>query len=249
MLGRALTVMLGLVLAAAGCGDGEGKSTGAVTVLAAASLTEAFGELSRAFEADHPGSKVTSSFGASSTLAQQVIQGAPADVLATADEASLQRVIDSGAATRPRVFARNRLELAVGKGNPKGLTKLENLGGPGIVFVLCAPEVPCGRFGARALARAGVTAQPKSFEENVKAVLTKVSLGEADAGIVYVTDVRSASGRVEGVAIPQHQNVLAAYPVAVLKEAKNPGGARAFVDFVLSDRGRRALAGYGFLSP
>lgn len=241
--------MLGLVLAGGACGDGDEKSTGEVTVFAAASLTEAFGDLGRAFEAAYAGSKITFSFGASSTLSQQVIQDAPADVLATADEASLQRVVDAGAATGPTVFARNRLELAVGKGNPKGLARLEDLARPGIVFVLCAPEVPCGRFGAKALAGAGVTAKPRSFEENVKAVLTKVSLGEADAGIVYVTDVRSAGGRVEGVAIPEHQNVLASYPIAVLKDSKNPDGARAFVDFVLSDAGRRVLAGYGFLSP
>jgi molybdate transport system substrate-binding protein len=249
VFGRALAAILGLVLFGGACGDSDEKITGEITVLAAASLTEAFGDLGKTFESSHAGSRVTFSFGASSTLSQQVTQGAPADVLATADEASLQRVVDAGAADGPRVFARNRLELAVGKGNPKRLARLEDLTRPGIVFVLCAPEVPCGKFAAQALAKAGVTAKPKSFEENVKAVLTKVSLGEADAGVVYVTDVRSAGGRVEGVAIPEHQNVLATYPIAALKASKNPEGARTFVDFVLSDIGRRVLAGYGFLSP
>jgi molybdate transport system substrate-binding protein len=249
VFGRALAAILGLVLAGGACGDGDDKSTAEITVFAAASLTEAFGELGKAFEADNPGSKVTFSFGASSTLSQQIAQDAPADVLATADEASLERVVDAGAANAPRVFARNRLELAVGKGNPKALARLEDLTRPGIVFVLCAPEVPCGKFAAQALAKAGATAKPKSFEENVKAVLTKVSLGEADAGIVYVTDVRSAGARVEGVAIPDDQNVLATYPIAVLEKSKNPEGARTFVDFVLSAAGRRVLAGYGFLSP
>jgi molybdate transport system substrate-binding protein len=245
---RSLVVALALALAASGCAGDRPEAT-SLTVFAAASLTDAYGELGRAFEAAHPGSKVTFSFSASSTLARQINEGAPADVLATADEANLRKVIDAGGASDPKVFARNRLELVVGPGNPKKLTGLKDLARGGMLFVLCAPEVPCGKFGAQALAKARVTARPKSFEDNVKAVLTKVSLGEADAGIVYVTDVRSAGGKVEGVAIPDGENVLASYPVAVLTGARNPEGARAFVDLVLSDAGRRVLARYGFLSP
>jgi molybdate transport system substrate-binding protein len=241
-----LAVVLALAVAAA-CGNGD-AGTGEVTVFAAASLTDAFTELGRAFEAEHGVTKVTFSFAASSTLAQQVIQGAPADVMASADGASLQKVVDAGKASDPDVFARNRLELAVGRGNPEKLTGLRDLARAGVVFVMCAPEVPCGRFAAQALAKVGVTAEPKSFEENVKAVLTKVALGEADAGIVYVTDVEASEGRVEGVAIPDAENVIASYPIAVTTGAKNPEGARAFVDFVLSGAGRQVLARYGFLS-
>jgi molybdate transport system substrate-binding protein len=254
-----VTAALVLVMAGGGCGNDRPKADtrttraggdlGEITVFAAASLTAAYTELGKAFETTHPGSKVTFSFAASSTLTQQITQGAPADVLATADEANLQKVIDAGGASDPKVFARNRLELAVGQGNPKKLTGLADLAKGGVLFVLCAPEVPCGRFGVQALAKAGVTAKPKSFEDNVKAVLTKVSLGEADAGIVYVTDVRSSGGKVEGVTIPDAENVLATYPVAVLTGARNPEGARAFVELVLSHAGRQVLAGYGFLSP
>jgi molybdate transport system substrate-binding protein len=248
VFGRVVAAALGaMAFAVTACGGADEKATRQITVFAAASLTEAFVELGRAFEASHGGARVRFSFGASSTLAQQAIHGAPADVLATADEASLQRVLGAGAV--PAIFARNRLEIAVGKGNPKKLTALADLAWPGVVLVSCAPEVPCGRFASQALAKAAVRAAPKSLEENVKAVLTKVSLGEADAGIVYVTDVRSASGRVEGVAIPDEHNVLASYPIAALKTGGNVEGGRAFVDFVLSDAGRRVLDRYGFLSP
>jgi molybdate transport system substrate-binding protein len=239
-------------VAAAGCGDDApasegGELTGSLTVLAAASLTEIFTELGRRFEADHPGVKVTFSFGASSTLAQQALDGAPADLLATADEANVQKVVDGGIASDPRVFARNRLAILVAKGNPRGISALADLAAPGLAVVLCAPEVPCGRFGAQALHKAGVTVTPKSLEENVKGVVSKVTLGEADGGLVFVTDARAAGDKAEGITIPDEQNVIATYPVAVLEQAGNPENARAFRNFLLSPAGQQALVAHGFL--
>jgi molybdate transport system substrate-binding protein len=246
------------MLLAAGCGDDAPKPraadaaktpelAGPVTVLAAASLTEAFTELGRTFEADHPGVKITTSFGASSALAQQALDGAPADLLATADEANMQKVVDGAAVGDPRVFARNRLSILVAKGNPKGIATLADLARPGLLLVLCAPEVPCGKFGAQVLQKAGVTATPKSLEENVKGVVSKVTLGEADAGLVYVTDAKAAGERAEGVSIPDEQNVIAVYPMGLLKQAGNAEAARAFRNFVLSPTGQAILVRYGFL--
>lgn len=253
------TLWLLVLVLIAGCGDDASPSradavtstapdlAGTVAVLAAASLTEAFTELGKTFESDHPGVKVTFSFGASSTLAQQALDGAPADLLATADEANLQKVVDGAAASDPRVFARNRMSILVGKGNPKGITTLADLAKPGVLLVLCAPEVPCGKFGAQVLQKAGVTATPKSLEENVKGVVSKVTLGEADAGLVYVTDVEAAGDKADGVGIPDQQNVIAVYPMGLLKQAANAEAARPFRNFVLSPAGQATLTGYGFL--
>jgi molybdate transport system substrate-binding protein len=253
-------VLVTLLLAGAGCG-GTGGPSGAkprtassttvpratLTVLAAASLTDAFTQLGRAFEAARPGTKVAFSFGASSALATQANEGAPADLMASADETNVQKVVDAGNASDPKVFARNRLAILVAKGNPKGIRALPDLARPGVDFVLCAPEVPCGKFGAQALGKARVTAKPRSYEENVKAVVTKVTLGEADAGIVYVTDVKAAGPRAEGVDIPDAHNVVAVYPMAVLRQSGRPELARAFLDYVLSPAGQQVLARYGFL--
>jgi molybdate transport system substrate-binding protein len=242
--------ILGLVaLAGAACSGGQSGASGAserMTVLAAASLTEAFTELGQTFEAGHPGLEVAFSFGASSTLAQQAVEGAPADVLATADEASMQKAVDDGAASGPRVFARNRLAILVGQGNPKAIAGLADLAQPGVVLVMCAPQVPCGRFGAQALVKAGVRAEPKSLEENVKGVVAKVTLGEADAGIVYASDARSAAARSDAVDIPDDHNVVASYPIARLQQATNTDAARAFVELVVSREGQATLARYGF---
>ena len=223
------------------------KAAGNITVLAAASLTEAFTEMGKAFETANPGSKVTFSFGASSTLATQANQGAPADLFASADQANMQKVTDTGNATQVSTFARNRLAILVGKGNPKGIRTLADLGRPAVTFVLCAQEVPCGKFGQQALDKAGVTAKPKSYEENVKAVVTKVSLGEADAGIVYVTDVKAAGPSTQGIDIPDEQNVIAVYPIGILKQTAKPDVAAAFKAFVTSAAGQQILSRYGFL--
>jgi len=224
-------------------------STGTTTVFAAASLTQAFQAIASAFEHGHPNVKVQLNFAGSSTLVQQIQQGAPADVFASADEANMQKLVDGGAiAGAPQLFARNTLQIVVPAGNPKHIAALADLAKPGLTIALCGPSVPCGRYAAEAFTKAGVTAPAASQELDVKAVLTKVSMGEADAGIVYVTDVRAAApGKVVGVDIPASSNVMARYPLAVVKHAPNAAAAAAFVEFVLSPEGQRLLAGFGFL--
>lgn len=239
------------LLAIAGCdsdndGGGRGRS-GTVTVLAAASLTESFERIGDDFEAERPDIDVEFSFAASSELAVQIQQGAPADVFASADESTMQEVVDSDDVTvKPKIFTRNRLAIAVERGNPRSIRGLDDLDEPGLVVVLCAQQVPCGKLADRVLADAGVSFVPASRAKSVKATLTLVELGEADAAIVYVTDVES-SGEVDGVEIPDDQNVVASYPIALLAEAPNPGAAREFVQFVGSPQGRRALRRFGFL--
>ncbi|HEX7277075.1 MAG TPA: molybdate ABC transporter substrate-binding protein [Acidimicrobiales bacterium] len=250
---RALgTAALAVGLLVAGCGGSEKAPatapplSGTVTVLAASSLSESFTALGHRFEADHPGLTVTFNFGASSSLARQLIDGAPGDVLATADEITLGQALSADAVGAPAVFARNRLAIVTRPGNPEAIRGLADLARPGLVVVLCAREVPCGRFAVEALAKAGVTVEAASLEENVKAVLAKVTLGEADAGIVYVTDVAAARDEIAGVTIADGQNVVAAYPVAVATDAANPAGARAWVDFVLGPTGQAILSSFGF---
>jgi molybdate transport system substrate-binding protein len=249
----ALTVVLGL---GARCGEDEPKQsagttptsksaeTGNLTVLAAASLSESFKELGTAFEVKHPGSKVTFSFDSSSALAAQANNAVPADLFASADQANMKKVTDAGNATGPKVFAHNKLAIIVAKGNPKKVKSLADFSK--VSFVLCAPEVPCGKYGVEALSKAGVTTQPKSLETNVKGVVTKVTSGEADAGIGYVTDAKAAAASAEGVDIPDAQNVIAEYPMAVLKQAPNANLANAFLDFILSPEAQAVLAKYGF---
>lgn len=250
---RLSAAALAVSLASAGCGGGEDDRTAAdapratITVFAAASLTESFTEIGRQFESSHR-ADVAFSFGASSSLAQQIANGAPADVLATADEQTMQRADDRVA--RPvTLFAHNHLAIAVRRGNPKSIGSLADLARPGVILVLCAPEVPCGRFGAQALSRAGVDVRPRSLEPDVKGVVSKLSLGEADAGIVYVTDVRAAAGQVEEVAIPPAHNVVARYAIAPLRDSGRSESAKAFVQSVLSPSGRAVLDRAGFQAP
>ena len=251
----ALVSVLGLGVA---CGDDEKPKeaassssttaglTGNLTVLAAASLSESFRELGRAFEAKHPGSKVTFSFDASSALATQADNGAPADLFASADQNNMKKVTDAGNATDPKVFAHNKLAIVVGKGNPKKITGLKDFGKSTVSFVVCAAEVPCGKYGAEALKKAGVTAKPKSYETNVKAVVTKVAGGEVDAGIGYATDAKAAAASAEGIEIADQYNVVAEYPMAVLKQSANPNLAYAFLDYILGPEAQAVLAKYGF---
>ncbi|HEU4676920.1 MAG TPA: molybdate ABC transporter substrate-binding protein [Motilibacteraceae bacterium] len=222
---------------------------GSITVLAAASLTGSFTELAHRFEAAHPGSKVVLSFGASSTLAQQALAGAPADVFASASQKNMDQVVQGGAAGAPRVFARNVMELAVPPADPAGISGLADLARPGVKLVLCQPQVPCGALAATVLQKAGVTAHPVSLETDVKATLTKVELGEADAGIVYVTDVKAAGSKVKGISIPAAVNASTDYPVAVLKDAPNSALAEQFVSYLLSEEGSSVLAQAGFEKP
>ncbi len=238
-----------LLLSVAACGEDAGTApeTGkAVTVLAAASLTESFTRIGKDFETANPGTKVAFSFGGSSSLATQITSGAPVDVFAAASPATMKTVTDSGDATgTPAVFARNQLVIAVPKGNPKGLTGLDALSGPGIKVALCAEQVPCGA----AARKAGVKVTPVTLEQDVKAALAKVKLGEVDAALVYRTDAGAASADVDGVEFPESAGAINDYPIVALKDAPNPAGAAAFVAFVQSAPAQQVLADTGFQKP
>ncbi|MGH3763442.1 molybdate ABC transporter substrate-binding protein [Actinophytocola sp.] len=250
-------VVLAVLTALAACGtadppagSAEGGVSGEVTVFAAASLTETFTELGKRFEKAHPGTTVTVNFGASSALAKQITEGAPADVFASASPANMAQVTDAGAAAGdPTTFARNRLVIAVPAGNPGGVTGLDDFADPGRKIALCAEQVPCGAAARKALDAAGVSAEPDTFEQDVKAALTKVSLGEVDAALVYTTDVRAAGDDVEGIEFPEAGQAINDYPIVVCKDAPNAGAATAFVDLVRSARGRAVLSAAGFEEP
>ena len=245
-----LTALAVLLFAAAQpAAAGGQKPSGEITVFAAASLTESFDAIGKQFEKKYPDVDVKFSYDASSSLATQINQGAPADVFASADQDNLQKAIDAGTATPPPVvFAKNRLEIAVEKGNPKKFKSLADLEKSGTVVVLCADQVPCGKYAAESLSKAGVTITPASKEENAKATVSKVSIGEADASIVYVTDVKAAKG-TSGVKIPDNVNVIATYPMAVVKQSQNQTAANAWVRFVTSKDGEKTLKKFGFLPP
>ena len=223
--------------------------TGTVTVLAAASLTDVFDDLAGRFEAEHPGVDVVLSYGGSSALAEQVLEGAPADVFASANESTMGSVEAAGLADDAVVFATNALALAVPAGNPGGVTGLADLADPDLTVALCDPAVPCGSAAVELLARAGVRASADTLEEDVRAVLTKVALGEVDAALVYRTDVNAAGDEVEGIELPEAASILNRYPIALLADAPNAVAARAFVDVVLGPVGRKALADAGFGIP
>ncbi len=250
---RLLSAVALLVVLGASCGSDDSDSaavSGDVTVFAAASLTAAFTEIGDAFKVEYPDANVTFNFAASSELVTQIGEGAPADVFASADQSNMTKLTDAGNnASEPVVFATNLAEIIVGPGNPKGITGVADLANEDLIVVVCAPEVPCGKYAAQIFDNAGVAVTPKSFDENVKAVVTKVTLGEADAGIAYTTDVTAAGDDAEGVEIPAGINVVAEYPIALTKEAPNAEGAQAFVDFVNSEQGQTILSSYGFLAP
>ncbi|MBP2185812.1 molybdate ABC transporter substrate-binding protein [Amycolatopsis magusensis] len=242
-------------LALAGCGSeapsGDGGNTGgAVTVFAAASLTESFTKLGSEFEAAKPGTKVTFNFAGSSALAQQIDQGAPADVFASAAPANMKQVSDAGGVSGdPVTFVRNRLEIAVPKGNPAGITGLVDFANAGRKIALCDEKVPCGAAAKKVFEAAGLTAAPDTLEQDVKAALTKVRLGEVDAALVYRTDVKAAGSDVDGIAFPEADKAVNDYPIATLAKAPNATTAGAFVQFVLSERGRAVLGEAGFDTP
>lgn len=246
----AALVLIGLVAGSARAPAGDPPSQSTLTVSAAASLTAAFQALAADYERAHPTVHVQLDFGASSTLVQRILAGAPADVFASADETTMATLVGNGAAAEtPRVFARNRLQIVVAAGNPKHIAALADLTRPDLVIALCGASVPCGRYAAEAFQRAGIVPPVASREIDVKGVVTKVALGEADAGLVYVTDVRAAAPKVEGVDVPDSSNVAARYPIAVLKDAANATAAASFVELVCSPDGRRVLAQFGFLTP
>jgi molybdate transport system substrate-binding protein len=222
---------------------------GSITVLAAASLKGSFKAIGAGFEAANPGTTVTFSFGASSTLAQQITQGAPADVFASASQKNMQQVVDAKAAGESAAFARNMLEIAVPTDNPAKIANLQDLARPGVKVALCQPQVPCGDLAQQVLAKAQVAVTPATLEADVKATLTKVQLGEVDAGLVYVTDVKAAGDKVTGIPIPADVNLATTYPIAVLSGSRNPALAKAFVQYVLSGAGKAELTRAGFEAP
>ncbi|NED99823.1 molybdate ABC transporter substrate-binding protein [Phytoactinopolyspora halotolerans] len=223
---------------------------GTVTVLAAASLTEAFEEVGDRLADEYPDLEVTFSFGPSSGLAEQVIAGAPADVLATADVATMQKVVDSGEATgEPAVFATNTLTLVVPPGNPGEVTELRDLGRDDLRVAICEPRVPCGAAAEKLLSAAGVHAAPDTLTTDVKEALALVTLGEADAALVYGSDVTAAGNQVEPVPFENVDPVVNEYPIALLRGAPNPDGARIVMDAITGEIGRSALAAAGFAAP
>lgn len=230
-------------------GSPDGDVGGEIVVLAAASLREAFGALAEDFEAAHPGADVTLVLGASSDLAAQVVQGAPADVLATASEQHMRQVVDAGEAQEPSAFARNAMQVVVPADNPAGVGRLEDLARDDVSVALCQEQVPCGTTGARVLDRAGLSVTPVTLEADARATLTKVVLGEVDAALVYVTDVRAAGADVHGIAVSDDVNAATTYPIATLRGSGNRATAEAFVGHVLSPEGRQVLAEVGFERP
>jgi molybdate transport system substrate-binding protein len=254
-----------LALVAGGCSDdgsGSGAPTtttpaptstlaGSITVSDAASLTEAFDRIGAEFMAENPGVDVTFNPGSSATLATQIEGGAPADVFASADEATMDRLVTGDLVDgEPLVFARNRLVIVTEPGNPEDIETLADLPGAGVV-ALCGETVPCGRYAAELLQRANVTLPETSVTrgQDAKATLAAVTNGDAVAAVVYVTDARTTGERVEAVTIPNAVNVLANYPIAVLRQTGASEAAQAFVDFVLSDTGQTTLRQFGFLPP
>lgn len=249
-------VVASFALVAAACGSDKKATTattptrpaleGTITVLAASSLTNGFTALGGEFEAAHPGTKITFSFGSSSDLETQIEQGAPADVFASADQKNMDKLVSAhDNAGAPVDFAKNKLAIAVEKGNPKHIASLADLIKSGLVVVLCDPSVPCGKFADEVLANAKVSVTPKSREASVKATLSKVELGEADAAIVYVSDVAS-SGKVVGVSIPDDVNVVTTLPITMVKGSKHAALDHAWVDFVVAHKSE-LVATYGFL--
>ncbi|MFJ6433889.1 molybdate ABC transporter substrate-binding protein [Streptomyces sp. NPDC091416] len=226
------------------------KLSGTVTVFAAASLKESFTALGKEFEEAHPGTKVTFSFGGSDSLAASITGGAPADVFASASPKTMKIVTDAGDASgAPATFVRNQLEIATLPGNPDKISSLKDLTGPDLKVVLCDKEVPCGAAAQKALDAAGLKLTPVSYEQDVKSALTKVELKEADAAVVYRTDVHAAGDKVEGVDFPESADAVNDYPIVQLKDAQNSEAAKAFIALVRSSAGQRVLTGAGFLKP
>lgn len=255
-LGVVLVVTTAVGLAA--CGSGSADTTaastsgvgGPITVFAAASLTESFTQIGKDFEAANPGTTVTFSFAGSSALANQVNQGAPADVFASAAPANMTAVTDAGSADgTPRTFAKNQLVIAVPKGDPKNITTLAGLADPGVKVALCAPQVPCGAAAQQALQAGNVDVTPVTQEQDVKAALSKVTLGEVDAALVYRTDAKAAAGDVDAVEFPESAGAVNEYPIVVLENGPNKAGGRAFVTYVLSEPAGKVLSAAGFQAP
>lgn len=254
---RRIVLLFGAVLIAA-CGGTGGTASnspsstsliGNINVFAAASLTASFNALGISFHRANPGVGVNFNFAGTPTLVTQIEQGAPADVFASADTTNMDRLTADGLTSgSSQVFARNQLEIVVAPGNPRGISSLADLAKPGVIYITEGPTVPAGKYSLQALAAAGVKVTPKSLETSVTAVISKIELGEADAGLVYTTDVTAAGSKVQGVAIPAADNVIATYPIVAVKGTKYMDVANAFIDYVVSATGQSTLATFGFLS-
>jgi len=223
--------------------------TGTIQVFAAASLTEVFTDLGTQFEKDHPGTKVVFQFAASSALATNINQGDKADVFASASPSNMQGVVDAGNASNPQTFAKNEMEIAVPPDNPRHVGSLDDLAKSDVKVAVCQPQVPCGKTAHQVFDNAKITVKPTTEQPDVKSTLLQVENGAVDAGVVYVTDVKSAGDKVKPVEIPADVNANTAYPMAVIKSSGNKPTAQAWVDFVLSGTGESALSAAGFLSP
>ena len=254
---RSLTVAAALAVAAlvlAGCASHPASKptattdtlSGQVTVSAAASLTDVFNQIAKDFVTAHPDVHVVLNYGGSSALAQQIVQGAQVDVFAAANQSTMKTVTDASLASNPTLFATNTLQIAVPPDNPGKVTGLADFANPKLAIVLCAVAVPCGSAAAAVFADAGVTPSVDSYEQDVKSVLTKVELGEADAGMVYRTDVLAAGDKVTGIDFPEAASETNQYPIAVLANPVSPDAAKAFVAWVLSPKGQKVLSDAGF---
>lgn len=222
---------------------------GSITVFAAASLTGSFTQLGRQFEATHPGTTVTFSFAASSTLAQQINQGAPADLFASAASTNMQQVVAAGGIASSSNFVSNTAELAVAPDRASTITSLSDLATSGVTFALCQVQVPCGALAQKVLDNAHVTAKPITQGLNVKTTLAYVTNGQVDAAIVYVTDVKAAGSAVVGVQIPAADNAKTEYPIGVVTASKHTALATAFERYVESSAGQSVLTAAGFSAP
>lgn len=253
------SVLAATAAVVSGCGGSEDAAprpgsesasvTGTITVFAAASLQDAFTDVAQTFERKNPGSKVVFNFGPSSGLAQQIGQGAPADVFASASTTVMDQVVSRGDSTSPKDFATNTMEIAVPPDNPAGVASVADLARKGVKVALCQADVPCGATALKVFENAQITVTPVTEELDVKAALSKVSLGEVDAGVVYVTDVRAAGDLVKGIEIPDDVNASTTYPIVALTGSENQVTAAAFVEYVLSSDGIGALAAAGFGRP
>ena len=246
-----LATSLLLATALAGCGSGSDAGGGdggtTLTVYAAASLTSTFEDIAEEFESTHDGVQVEFNFAGSSDLVAQIQEGAPADVFASADEANMAKLTGADLqGAEPMAFASNTLQIAVPPGNPAGVETFQDLAGAGLNLVVCAPEVPCGAAAQSVAASAGVELSPVSEEQSVTDVLAKVTSGEADAGLVYVTDVIIAGDGVEGVEFPEASAAVNVYPIAPVADSANADLAREFVDLVLAQVGQTILQDAGF---
>ena len=264
----AVTMAALAAIAVAGCSSSSSSSTsapaasssapaaassalpaGTITVLAASSLLGTFTQIGKQFEAAHPGVTVKFSFGASSTLATQITDGAPADVFASAAPKNMDTVVTANDASNPQDFAKNTAEVAVPPSNPASVTSVNDLAKSSVKVALCQPQVPCGVVAAGVFKNAGITVKPVTLQPDVKSVLTQVETGNVDAGVVYVTDVKAAGTKVKGVTIPASENASTLYPIATVSSSKEMAIAQAFVAYVLSPAGQQVLAAAGFQAP